>query len=82
MSSFTSSNTNQLMPAAGATFTRLGRMPCAPGNHALILHHITFLQAGRAARGSEQAHEPVRGLLLPVHTPVPVCIDMPRTLTL
>ena len=29
MSSFTSSNTNQLMPAAGATFTRLGKMPCA-----------------------------------------------------
>jgi len=30
ISRFTSSNTNQLMPAAGATFTRLGIMPCAP----------------------------------------------------
>ena len=29
ISSLTSSNTNQLMPAAGATLTRLGRMPCA-----------------------------------------------------
>jgi hypothetical protein len=26
--SFTSSNTNQLMPAAGATLARLGRIPC------------------------------------------------------
>ena len=44
MSSFTSSNTNQLMPAAGATFTRLGRMPCAPSNHTLaFLHHIGAL---------------------------------------
>ena len=29
-----SSNTNQLMPAAGATFARFGRIPCAS-------HHIS-----------------------------------------
>ena len=35
MNSLVSSNTNQLMPAAGATFARLGRMPCVqdPDTH-------------------------------------------------
>lgn len=46
MSSFTSSNTNQLMPAAGATFTRFGRMPCAPSNHAFAFCTTLPLQAG------------------------------------
>ena len=44
-----SSNTNQLMPAAGATLARLGKIPCAgawipQGTHGASLEALDTLQ--------------------------------------